>query len=317
MNIIELKKNIRKLPGVLYWYRKIRYAYMKRITSTEEDIIEVLCRRYKKVFGKPLNLSNPQTFNEKMSWSMIFDHDPLRSMLADKYLVRDFIRERIGENHLIPLLGVWEDARDIDFSTLPQRFVLKCNHASGLNIIVKDKSKLNIKKTCRTLNSWLKINHATYNLELHYANISPKIIAEAYMEDAVLKGQLLDHRFICFNGEPHFVYVDIDWLSTTPSRNVYDLSWTLQPWRMKYPNTTTEHPMPTNFNEMVDIARKLCKGFSHVRVDLYNISGKIYFAEMTFAACAGRNRFIPSDYDAVLGELWTLPERNESLNTEN
>ena len=231
---------------------------------------------YKKKIGRSLNLDDPKAYTEKIQWAKLNDCTPIKTDLSDKYLVRKWVSERIGDEYLIPLLGVWDKYSDIDFESLPNSFVLKTNHGSGTVFVVKDKSKFD-KKKCKTLfNDWMHTDYSyVFGLELQYTNIERKIIAEEYLDS---KGEeLQDYKFLCFDGKPYFCWVDLDRFSNH-TRNVYDLDWVLQPWNQyTYGNSANDVPKPKNFDKMVEIASILCQGFSHVRVDLYNIEGKIYF----------------------------------------
>jgi hypothetical protein len=233
----------------------------------------------------------------------LYDNTPQKTLLADKYRCRPFVAETIGEEYLVPLLGVWENADDIDFGALPDRFALKTNHGSGTNVIVKDKGKLNIGKARKKLNRWLKTNFAYVGFELQYKRIPPVIIAEEYIEN--MTGDVCDYKFYCFGGEPKYCEVDID-RYTLQKCTVFDLNWERAFAYADLPEIPLPFPKPCNFDQMVILARKLCQGFSHVRVDFYNLSGKIYFGEMTFTSSSGNEPFSPPEYDLVLGELIKL-----------
>ena len=245
---------------------------------------------YKQVTKEDLDLDNPQTFNEKIQWLKLYDSTPLKTKLSDKYLVRDWIKEQIGEKYLIPLIGVWKHFDDIDFDRLPQQFVLKCNHASGWNIIVNDKSTLDFNMAKDKFDTWIGKNFAfAWGLELQYMNIPPLIVAEKYMAD--LDGDILDYRFFCFNGIPKYVWVDIGSGTSHHKRNIYDMQWSLQPYGVNYPHIDPAPEKPETFDEMVNCARKLCRGFSFVRVDFYSVNGKVYFGEMTFTPQSGTGKW--------------------------
>lgn len=274
----------------------------------EEDYPYILKKWYKRRTGKTLNLENPKTFNEKMQWLKIYDSTPVKTKLADKYEVRQWVKEKIGEEYLIPLLGVWDSFDDINFSSLPDKFVLKANHGSHWNIIVKDKSKLNIAKAKKSFDKWLKRDYSyKAGLELHYRGIRPKIIAEQFVSDS--NNQLNDYKVLCFNGEPKFVWLDCGRYTKYRTKNIYDINWNLQPFAMSYKNSKQEIPAPENLSKMVDLARILCKDFSFVRVDFYNLDGKIYFGEMTFTSMSGVEVFNPEEYDLILGNMLQLPKK--------
>jgi len=264
-----------------------------------------LCKIYKKVFGEELDLINPRTYNEKMQWSKLYDNTLLKTNLTDKYLVRDWIKEKIGEQYLIPLLGVWDNFDDIDFNTLPNKFVLKTNHGSGWNLIVNDKNKLDKNNAKVKFNKWMCSNWSFMTFEMHYKDIKPKIIAEQYIEG--LGRELEDYKFLCFDGNVNYCWIDIDRF-TDHRRNVYDLDWNLQGWQQhSYKNSDYPIKKPENFDLMIQLTKKLAEGFSHVRIDWYNVQGKIYFGEMTFTNSSGFELIHPHKYNLELGDLWKLP----------
>lgn len=283
------------------------YVLSLERNRNEKDFPKILKQWYKKRTGKNLNLGNPKTFNEKIQWLKLYDNSPLKTKLADKYLVREWIEEQIGSKYLIPLLGVWNNFDEIDFDKLPEKFVLKANHGSHWNIIVKDKSKLDKSKAKKKFDKWMARDYAfKAGLELQYKGIKPKIIAEKFIEDT--NGELNDYKIMCFNGEPKFVWVDCGRYSNH-TKNIYDLDWNLQPFKMTYPISKTPIARPENLDKMIELAKILCKDFAFVRVDFYNVDGKIYFGEMTFTSMSGTDKFEPEKYDLELGNMLTLPEK--------
>lgn len=222
--------------------------------------------------------------------------------------------ERIiwGGVSVVPILGVWDKAADIDFDSLPEKFVLKCNHGSGMNIVVKDKSKLNLPKTRRWLDGWLKVDYAHIGdaFELHYSAIPRKIIAEQFIEE--MDGNLHDYKIYCFNGEPKFIQVigDRNLEKHTGFNMVYDTNWkkTMQLVAINYPPYENDIPRPTVLPQLLEVAKCLSEPFCHVRVDLYVIHDKVYFSEMTFTPFSGIMRFTPPSADKMLGDLLELPK---------
>lgn len=260
---------------------------------------------YKKKIGRRVNWKRPRAYTEKIQWAKLHDNTTIKTTLSDKYLVRDWVSKKIGEEYVIPLLGVWDKYADIDFNCLPNKFVLKTTHGSGTVVVVRDKTTID-HKLCKSLfNDWLHTDYSyVFGLELQYTNIARKIIAEQYLDSG--ENELQDYKFLCFNGKPYYCWVDLDRFSNH-TRNIYNLDWELQPWNQyTYGNCKKEIPRPKNFEKMVEIATILCQGFSHVRVDLYNIEGKIYFGEMTFTNGSGYECIVPDEYDFKLGELWTI-----------
>ena len=263
---------------------------------------------YKLVMGEDLDLRNPRTFNEKIQWLKLYDATQLKTRLADKYLVREWVKEKIGEEYLVPLLGVWDSFEEIDFDKLPNQFALKANHGSGWNIIVKDKSKFDREDARKKFDSWMKLNFAFYaGFELQYMNIPPKIIAEKYNEN--VEG-LKDYRFYCFNGKPMQVWVDI--FSGTPNhlRSVYDMEWNLLPLKCTWPHGgELLREKPETFEKMKEFAELLSQDFAFVRVDFFDVDGKLYMGEMTFTPMSGLGKFEPDSWDLKLGNLLQLPHR--------
>jgi hypothetical protein len=256
--------------------------------------------------GTRLDLENPQTFNEKIQWLKLYDSTPTKTRLTDKYLVREWVREKIGEKYLIPLLGVWERFDDIDLDRLPDRFVLKANHGCGWNIVVKDKRTFDQAAAGRNFSRWLNTNFAFVNgLELHYKDISPKIIAEEFVENE--GGDLYDYKFWCFNGVPRFLALIAE-RHTGLKMSFYDLDWNRLPFGHSYPRYEKPVPRPGNLGEMIEVAKKLCRDFIYVRVDLYRLDdGSLRFGEMTFTPASGQCIWDPPEYDLLIGQMISLP----------
>lgn len=284
----------------------LSYRYYLRKNMSEEQWIINTKETYERLFGKELDLEDPKTYTEKMQFSKLFLNSPIKTELTDKLKVREWIKDKIGEQYLIPLLGVWDKVEDIDYEQLPEQFVLKTNHGTRTNIVVKNKSQLNVKKTNKKLDKWMKTDYTyTSGFQPHYKDIERKIFAEKYMENTD-GTSINDYKFLCFNGDVYYFWIDFD-RSDNHKRNVYNLNWELQDWNQHdYGNYQGNVVKPKKFNEMVEIARILCNGFSHVRVDLYYIDDQIYFGEMTFTNGSGFEKITPSEADLMLGELWHL-----------
>ena len=271
-----------------------------------DDKKYIIEHQFEQAVGYKPNIDNPRSFNEKMQCLKLYNEDPLLTKCADKYLVREYVKEKIGEEYLIPLLGVWDSLDDIDFDKLPNQFVLKVNWGSGQNIIVKDKSKLDIKEAKAKLKEWLKphSNHYYFGFEWCYKNIQPKIIAEKYIEQ--IDGNLLDYKIFCNNGNPSFLFVGID-RHKDLKFNFYDLDFNLLPFKQHYDVSNKKIQKPECFQEMLNVAKKLSKDFLHARIDLFLIGNKIYFGEITFYHFNGMEPFEPVEWDYKLGEMLTLP----------
>ena len=264
---------------------------------------------YQRRMGKPLDLNNVKTFTEKLWWIKLYDATPLKSRLADKFLVRRWVADKIGEQYLIPLLGVWDDFDDIDFDELPDQFVLKCNHGAGMNIIVRDKKSFDKRNAREKLNAWLAVDYsAQLGLELHYTRIKRKIIAEKFMTNGDLP-DLTDYKFSCFNGKINHCKV-ISGHTTDLRLDYFDMNWHRLKFEQKT-NPNSDHPErippPKNFELMTKLAATLSEGFAFVRVDFYEIDGKVYFGEMTFTPGAGHFYYKSAGTDEYLGSLLKLP----------
>ena len=252
------------------------------------------------------NLKKPLTYNEKLQWLKINDiHDEYTS-LVDKYEVKKYIKRLIGDEYIIPTLGVWDKFEDIDFNKLPNQFVLKTTHDSGGIIVCKDKSKLDLDYARNKINRSLRHNYYLEHREYPYKNVKPRIIAEQYMVDES-GTELKDYKFFCFNGNVKFLFVATDRPYDTRF-DFFDTSFKHLPFKQGHPWATKKISRPTRFEEMLDIATTLSKGFPHVRVDLYNINGKIYFGELTFFHFSGNVPFEPKEWDYKIGEWLELPK---------
>lgn len=267
--------------------------------------------QYRKRLKKKLNLKNPQTFNEKLQWLKVYDHNPQYTMMVDKYLVRDYIAKKIGDEYLVPLLGVYDSFEEIDFSKLPEKFVIKCNHDSGGLVICKDKSKLDISLAREKINKCLKRNYYYSNREWPYKNVKPKIIIEKFLEDKN-NASIRDYKLFCFNGTPKFFYVS-EGLENhqTAKISFLDLNFNFMPFKRKDYKSFDEVPeKPINLDLMIKFAKVLSKGIPHLRVDFYEIDGKLYFGELTFYTCSGFIPFYPEEWDLKLGKKLKLPKRS-------
>ena len=225
--------------------------------------LAIIAQKYLQRTGKPLDLDNPRTFTEKLYWLKIFDATPIKSRLADKYLVRSWIAEKIGDEYLIPLLGAWDDFDDIDFDALPNQFVLKCNHGSEMNIIVRDKKTFDRQRAREKLNARLATDFAARYLELHYTRINRKIIAEKFMVNGDLP-DLIDYKFLCFDGKIVYCQYLTD-RSTNLRLNYFDVNWNVT--NVERSDHPEDIPPPKNFELMKTLAAQLSQGFAFVRVD--------------------------------------------------
>lgn len=256
--------------------------------------------------GYKLDLESPKTFNEKMQWLKLHDRKEEYSLFVDKYEAKKIVEKKVGSKYIIPTIGIWETPDEIDFDTLPQQFVLKCNHNSGVGMcICSDKKKLNIRKVKKNLRKGLKQDYYLTSREWPYKHIKRKIIAEKYMVDESGK-ELKDYKVFCFNGNPQYIQVDFGRFSNH-ERNLYSLDWEYMGFASLYPtNKNREIARPECLEEMIEIAKILSKGTSFMRVDLYVINNSIFFGEMTLFHGSGFEPFVPFEWDRKLGDLLSL-----------
>lgn len=253
---------------------------------------------------KLLSLRNPKRFNEKLQWLKLYNRKPEYTRMVDKYEAKLYVSDLIGEEYIIPTLGVWDDPDEIDFDALPERFALKCTHNSGKGMyICKDKSKMNKEAVKEGLRSGLKQNYYLFNREWPYKNVKPRIIAEQYIEECS-GADLIDYKFYCFNGEPRFLYVSQGLAhDETACINYVTLEWEKAEFkRNDYQEFKTLPPKPQNFDKMIELSKRLSDNVPFLRVDFYNINGKIYFSELTFSPGAGFTKFDPPEWDEKIGE---------------
>lgn len=267
--------------------------------------------QYRIKTGQRLNLQSPQSYNEKMQWLKLNDHNPMYTRLVDKQLVKEYITEFLGEEYVIPTLKVWESADDINLDDLPNQFVLKCNHDSGSVIICRDKNTFNLQEAINRLKKSLRHTGYWYGREWPYKDIKPCIIAEKYMEDESDNTGLTDYKFFCFNGKPRMLYVSVGLEDHSTARiSFYDMQGNEMPFhRSDYRQIEGRLKLPDCFPEMTDIAGRIAEkiGNPFVRIDLYPINGKIFFSEITFFPCNGIIPFEPADWDIELGKWVRLP----------
>lgn len=269
------------------------------------DSIWIRLQYYRNI-GRWPNLTNPKTFNEKLQWLKLHDRNPLYTKLVDKYEVKKIVAEQIGNEYIIPTLGVWDKFDDIDFEKLPNQFVLKCTHDSGGLIVVKDKSKLDVEAAKKKINKCMKMNYYWTFREWPYKNVKPRIIAETYMEDE--SGyELKDYKVFCFNGVPKALFIATDRGFHKTKFDFFDADLNHLPMKQYYPNNPNiKIPDPAGINKMFELARVLTKNFKHCRADFYDINGKIYFGELTFSHFSGMQAMEPTDWDEKFGSWLNL-----------
>ena len=302
--------NIKKAFHYLIHNRSILKAViferMAMLYKSDEKYIKKI---FKLRVGMELNLDNPRTFNEKIQWLKLYDRKPEYTQMVDKYAVKEYVANIIGEEYIIPTLGVWDNVEDIDFDKLPNQFVLKCTHDSGGIVICSDKTKLNLKAAKAKLMRGLKKNFYAQSREWPYKNVEPRIIAEEYIVDE--SGyELKDYKWFCFDGEPKalFIATDRGVEGEETKFDFFDSEFNHLPFTNGHPNATRAIRKPAGFEQMKHLAAQLSKGHPHLRVDFYDINGKIYFGELTFYHWSGMQPFKPEEWDYTLGSWIKLPK---------
>lgn len=288
--MLGLKKSLRFLPDRQY----IKLYFRLRV-------------------GRKLDLHNPVSLNEKLQWLKVNYRFPLQTIVSDKYAVREYVKEKIGVEYLIPLLGMWTDFDEIDFNALPEKFVLKCNHDSGGLAICTDKSRFDIPQAKKKINKSLKTNFFGIGREYQYKNIVPRIICEQYIADGDFVP--MDYKIYCFNGEPDAILVCKDRFSNGSHGARYfffDQDWNFLRYNKDEENAVApEIEKPKHLDQMLELARKLSADFVFARIDLYNIRGKIYFGEITLSPNSGFDADISFETDKYFGEKLQIPYWDE------
>lgn len=282
--------------------REIKNTIVCALKFMPDDVYLKIIYRIK--VGKKLDLKRPKTYTEKLQWLKLHDRKPVYTTMVDKYAAKQYITSIVGEEYVIPTLGVWEDFDSINFKLLPDKFVLKCTHDSGGLVICKNKAILDIDKARKKIEKSLKTNFYWVGREWPYKNVKPQIIAEKYManEDDEC---LTDYKFFCFNGEPRIIYVSKD-KAENPTTDFFDENGKILPIRMRDPNSVNPPKLPEQFDEMKKIARKLSKGMRHLRVDFYIVDEKIYVGELTFYHNGGFSEVKPEEWNYKMGSMISI-----------
>src|SRR4026207_1246145 len=290
-------------------FNKLRSLKQRVMRRSEGE--QILLQRYVRVHGKHLNVTNPQNFTEKLFCRMIAlnrRHNPIFTQLSDKFTARAYVGGKVGEQHLVKLLWHGEDPREIPFDTLPAEYVIKPNHGSGQVIVVKGKADRT--DIISRLSVWLKSNYYWACRECQYYHIKPRVMIEEYLRNQDGSGPL-DYRFWCFKGVPEVIQVDNHAHDINP---FFDTKW--NQLDLYYREGASRPPIakPSNFEQMIAIASQLSAGFDFVRVDLYDINGKIYFGEFTLTPTGGELKLRPESWDLKLGEKWEMPTKGRDHN---
>lgn len=278
----------------------------------DECYLEV---RYRLLMGKKLDLENPRTFSEKLQWLKLYDRKPAYSTMVDKYAVKEYVAGIIGQEYIIPTLGVWDSPEDIDWDRLPERFVLKTTHGGGSNgvVICKDKKSFDKAAAVRILRNNMKGSDWNIQMEWPYKDVPHRIIAEQFVEPSEGSADLSDYKWFCFDGVPKFCQV-IQNRSVKETIDIFDTNWKHQDFVGLNPvadNAEIEASKPENLDEQIRIASVLSKGIPFSRIDLYSIGGKVLFGEITFFPMGGYGSFRPSQYDEIIGEMIKLDSVSE------
>lgn len=306
---MSIKSKIRSSLYGLLLINRLHERQNKKNLKKYSDEDQILRWYQSKSGGKLPNLEDPQTFSEKQQWYKLNDKNPLMAQCADKYDVREYIQACGYESLLNEIYGIYDDVEDLPIETLPKNFVIKGTHGSGFNLIVKDKKTVKWKMWNKIMKSWLRQDIYWSGREWVYKDLKRRLVIEKYLEDE--SGGLLDYKFFCFNGQPRFMQLEVGRYTANNTRNFYDMDWNLLPFGKDLehnPNILVEKP--ESFEEMKEIAKKLSKPFSFVRVDLYQVGGKIYFGEMTFFPAGGAPDFRPIEYDKIVGDMWDIGKNN-------
>lgn len=266
--------------------------------------------RLKKISGKEPDIKSPTTLSEKICHRLVYDRNDLYTTLADKLAVRKYVTSRTKRVKTVPLIGVYSKASQIDFTILPDKFVLKCNHDSGSTIVCKNKAQFNYREACKKLNLALKKNLYYTTREWQYKNITPMILCEPFIDlfddaDRNTTPEML--RIHCFHGVAHYVEADFTDNNGNGFINVYDRHWNLQPFQMEYPNTLVQPGEPVLFRQALLASQELAAGIDYCRVDLMLKKHEIYFSEITLSPRRGKLTITPQEWDARLGKIWHLP----------
>lgn len=289
---------------------RLCYAKVAKVLS-DKTYLKLI---YWLLVGEKLNLNNPQTFNEKLQWLKLYNRNPEYPRMVDKQEAKQYVASIIGDEYIIPTLGVWDRFEDIDFKALPNQFVLKCTHDSGSVVICKDKSTFDYKKARARIIRGLKNDLFWFGREWPYKNLTRKVIVEQFMKSDA--SGLTDYKVHCFNGEPKLILVCKDRFTQTGlTEDFFDPQWKqLDIQRSTHPNASDKIAKPEELLEMLALSKRLSENIPFLRVDFYIIEHKIYFSELTFFPASGFEKFVPEQYDKLLGSWINLTESGEANN---
>lgn len=305
-------QKIKQLEARQITPRRAEFFWAAEEKFTVRDKLWYLSQEFYEVVGYFPNIKNPKSFNEKLHWLKLNYYNPAENICIDKCSVKDYVREKLGEGFTIPLLGVYEDVNDIDFDVLPEKFVIKTPFdGGGLGMIVVDRKKgVDYDRLKYDINAMMPRWHSLYYrfLSRGYREIEPKILIEEYLP--VREGKAIEYKMFCFHGEMKFCLADCDYFGRKPHRALYDRNFEQLPFkigRIKYKPLAEK---PANYDKMVELAEKLAADFPHVRVDFYDVNGKVYVGEMSFSSASGFGIFTPREWDFKIGEYLDLNKLN-------
>lgn len=301
--IFHLFKNFLTDPVLRFNYL-VKMGFYNRMSDEA-----FLKKRFRLYMESELNLNNPSTYSEKLQWLKLNDRNPEYTQMVDKYLAKQWVAQRIGEEYIIPTLGVWNSFDEIDFDSLPNQFVLKCTHDSGSLVICLDKNKFDKKRAKKKLERYLNHNYYYESREWPYKNVVPRIIAEEYKVDSSSR-ELRDYKFFTFNGTAKLLMIASDRQAENVETkfDFFDMNFDHLDFRNGHPNSEGTLPAkPLNFENMRRLSEEVSKGIPSLRVDFYEVDGKIFFGEMTFFHWGGMKPFDPEEWDQKLGDWIQLP----------
>ena len=288
--------------------KKLRFKILSFLSIIPDK--QMLQLQYFIKHGRILNLSNPKRYTEKMQWYKLYYRNDLMPICVDKNRVREYIAQKGLSDILVKQHGAYDRVDDIDFDMLPDKFIMKTTNGSGTNYICKDKKDINAEEVKKMFQNYFEQSNSSAGREWVYNNAEKKIIIEELLEDDTQSdGAICDYKFLCFNGKPEYVVYDVDRF-TEHKRNIYDTNWNNLNIASDCPCCEREIAPPENLDKMLEIAKTLCADFPAVRVDLYNIKGKIYFGELTFFPWSGYVQYKPDEFDFIMGEKFVLPKKN-------
>ena len=309
--IYKAKKSIKKsltVTGIKKFFRS-RFTVQDNFMEMQKSWLPdkyYIKQMYKLRMRSDLNLKNPKSFNEKLNWLKLYNRVPEYTTMVDKYAVKQYIKDKIGEEYVIPLIGVFDRIEDIDYNALPKSFVIKCSHDGGV-YICKDKTKLNVEKANKWIEYHLSRNYYKWQREWPYKNVKPRIIIEQFIEDDV-NPELRVYKVFCFNGRPYIIQMINGDKTDHEYINYYDVDWNLLEIKQNFPNGPID-AKPLLLDKLLKLSSQLSENIPFLRTDFYIAQGKILFSEFTFFTDAGMEPYIPEKWDFILGDMLILPSK--------